>query len=313
MNWKQKCELLRPHKIAVLCGGTSSERKISLRSGKAIAKALKKAGLNVFSVDPARDGWFEELAKKAELVFIALHGAGGEDGTLQKKLDQAGIIYVGSNAPSSKLAFDKYLSKKVFFRKRISSADFRLVQLSDWKKKIKGLETPLVFKPLCDGSSIGVVMVDDLLKDEKKIEQALKKYKQMLVEKKIIGREFTIGILGEKALPVIELAPKRKFYDFKAKYTKGMTNYLVPAPIAKKFSKKLQALALDVHKALGLRDFSRIDVMTDEKEQPYVLEANSIPGFTELSLLPKAAKLDGYSFEQLCTELLFLAYTRNYR
>lgn len=312
MNWKQKCELLKPHDVAVLCGGTSSERKISLRSGKAIAKALKKAGMSVFSVDPAKQGWFEKLKKKADFVFIALHGAGGEDGTLQDKLDRAGIIYVGSDAISSRLAFDKYLSKKVFSEKKISSADFRLVRLSNWKRKIKGMKTPLVFKPLRDGSSIGVVMVDDLSKDESLIEQALKKYKEMLVEKKIVGREFTVGILGEKALPVIELAPKRKFYDFKAKYTKGLTNYLVPAPIAKKFSEKLQKMALEVHNALGLRDVSRVDIMADENENAYVLEANSIPGFTELSLLPKAAKLEGYRFEQLCVELLYLAYQRNH-
>ena len=220
------------------------------------------------------------------------------------------VPYVGSDSRSSRLAFDKILSKRVFLKKRIPTPKFAIVPPGRWKASSSRFPTPFFIKPPREGSSIGIYEVRKWKESADKIKATAHSYGTFLIEEKIQGREFTVGILGNRALPVIELKPKHGFYDYHSKYTKGMTEYLVPAPIPQKQARRLQKLALAVHHALGLRDFSRVDIMVDEKKRPYVLEANSIPGFTELSLLPKAARAAGISFEELCSELVRLAAER---
>lgn len=305
-----KSESLKGLKIGVLLGGRSSERTISIRSGRAVLSALKRSGFFVRPLDPGDPEAFTERLRKIDLAFIALHGQGGEDGTIQRELEAAHIPYVGSDPRGSLQAFDKGIAKRLFTKQNIPTAPYVLVDQTNWRSRLKSFPTPFFVKPLREGSSIGVFPVEDFAKSAEILEQAFTQYGKLLVEKKIIGREVTVGVLGNKALPVVELVPKRLFYDFRAKYTKGMTDYLVPAPISDTLAGKLQRTALSVHRVLGLRDFSRVDILVDKEERPYVLEANSIPGFTEMSLLPKAARSAGISFESLCEQLAQMAYLR---
>ncbi len=305
-----KSGLSKSLKIGVLYGGASSERKISIRSGRAVTRALKRSGFSARWIDPARPQAAKQACQKIDLAFIALHGRGGEDGTIQSRLEKLKIPYIGSDPRSSRLAFDKILAKRIFLKKKIATPRFAIVPPSHWKKVCVRFKPPFFVKPPQEGSSIGIYEVRSFEESADKIRNTARLYGTFLIEEKIAGREFTVGILGSRALPVVELKPKHGFYDYRSKYTKGMTDYLVPAPISRALSGKLQKMALAVHRALGLRDFSRVDLMVDENEKPYVLEANSIPGFTELSLLPKAAKAAGISFEQLCCELVGMAFRR---
>lgn len=307
-NLKSKSSRLL--KIGVLYGGASSERTISLRSGRAVHAAIKRLGYPAVWIDPRNSARTAVQLRKVDLAFIALHGRGGEDGVIQKRLESQKIPYIGSDAASSWRAFDKAISKKIFVKAGVPTAPFVLVNARNWKTKLASFPSPFFVKPLQEGSSIGVFSVENFTQEAEKIKHALKQYKELLVEPKITGREFTVGVLDNAALPVVELKPKSSFYDYHSKYTKGMTEYVVPAEISKPFAAKLQKIALKAHRVLGLRDFSRVDIMADENETPYVLEVNSIPGFTELSLLPKAAKAAGLSFEALCERLIDCACKR---
>jgi len=292
-------------------GGRSHERPISLRSGKAVYQALKSAGLDVVMIDTA-NGFRSKLKREPiDLAFLALHGVGGEDGAIQKILNRSRIPYVGSNPKSSALAFDKAQAKRLFLRFGIPTPHYDVLTRKNWKQTLKQWNPPYVIKPVNEGSSIGVFFVQRKGSESRKIQSSFKRYPRLLIEKEINGREFTVGILGNRALPVIELKPKRKFYDYKAKYTKGLTEYLIPAPISKDLSSKLRAIALKAHRALGLRDLSRVDFKVDVSENPFVLEVNSIPGFTGTSLLPKAAKQVGLDFTELCLSLLGMAHSRS--
>ena len=300
---------LKPLRVSVICGGSSSERKISLRSGKAVAKALRNSGLKVSLADPSSKLFHKKL-KATDIAFLTLHGKGGEDGVIQPILEKWGIPYIGSDSRHSRVAFDKVSSKEVFRRHGIPTAPYGLLRAGSWKKSIKVLNLPLFMKPPKEGSSIGAFPVEDLTENAVKITQAIARFGTLMAEQKIDGREFTVGILGNTPLPVIELRPKSRFYDYRSKYTKGMTEYLIPAPIEPSLEKKLRKIAVKAHRALGLRDLSRIDMMVDQAGQVFVLEANSLPGFTELSLLPKAARAVGISFEELCCKLLYAAWKR---
>lgn len=296
--------------VCVLLGGESDEREISIKSGTAITEALKRKGIFAYAVD-ASNGFRKMLKeKKPDIAFIAVHGRGGEDGKLQSALSKLRIPYVGSSPKASKLAFDKDRAKKIFHQNNIPTPPGYVITRKNWKKLMNKIALPAVIKPTQNGSSIGVLMVVTRAELKKKIQESIKIYPRLLIEQKIEGREFTVGILGARALPVIELKPKRSFYDYRAKYTKGLTDYLVPAPIHLKLQKELSRLAEKTNRVLGLRDFCRIDFMVDSSGKPYVLEANSIPGFTETSLLPKAAKAVGIGFEDLCCKILNLAKKR---
>lgn len=308
-----KFELSKGLKIGVIRGGSSSERAISLRSGRAIYRALKTAGLAVRYLDPADPVRLKKGLGKIDVAFLALHGHGGEDGVIQRQLERRRISYTGSDERGSRLAFNKVFAKRIFRRAGIPTADFVLLSPKNWKKKLVRFPMPSFVKPLCDGSSIGVFMVNSPLDSSSRIRRAFRRYGILFAEKRIQGREFTVGILGDRALPVVELKPGNAFYDYQAKYTKGKTDYLVPAPIPTGLARRLQNLGLRVHKALGLRDLSRVDIMVDGRGRPFVLEANTIPGFTEFSLLPKAARADGIGFEDLCCRLLAYACRRTRR
>jgi D-alanine-D-alanine ligase len=297
-------------RIGVLYGGLSSERKISIRSGRAVTRGLKAAGFKTLHLDPRNASLFKRRLKQIDLAFLALHGKGGEDGQIQALLERARIPYIGADVRGSRNAFDKILSKKIFTHAGIPTAKYQLITRKTGIGPLKRMRLPLFVKPPKEGSSIGAFAVEDFAKDAVKVKNVLDAFGELLVEPKIEGRELTVGILGNQALPVIEMKPKSGFYDYHAKYTKGMTEYEVPARIPIKLAKQLQKIALKTHKALGLRDLSRVDIMVDQAGKPYVLEANSIPGFTELSLLPKAAKCAGISFENLCTRLVAFAWQR---
>jgi len=296
-------------RVGVFSGGASSERAVSLRSGRAVQKALLEAGVSVIPIDPRNPRRLQSALSQINLAFLALHGKGGEDGSIQARLEKAGIPYVGSDPLGSRTAFQKVKAKRIFEREGIPTPPWRTFTPRDWQK-LQNFPAPFFVKPVAEGSSIGVFLVEDFAQSVEKITQALVRYPVLLAEKKIVGREFTVGILGNRALPVVELRPRRSFYDYRAKYTRGMTKYLVPAPIPLDWRRRFQRLALRVHQALGLRDFSRIDLMAEGDGVPFVLEANTIPGFTELSLLPKAAQEAGISFERLCLELVGMAWKR---
>lgn len=297
-------------RIGVLLGGNSRERQVSLRSGRAVYQALKSVGLDVVRID-TQVGFRSKLKRaRIDLAFLALHGRGGEDGTIQRILTAKGIPYVGSDSRGSASAFDKARAKRIFFRLGIPTPPFEVLNPKNWRQKVQRWDLPYVIKPVHEGSSIGVFFVERSRDISKKIQSSFKHYRRLILEQKIEGREFTVGILGRSALPVIELKPKRRFYDYKAKYTKGLTEYSIPAPVSQELTVALQSWALRAHEALGLRDLSRVDFKVDIRGNPFVLEVNSIPGFTETSLLPKAAEFMGLDFPRLCLRLLELAKER---
>lgn len=301
---------VREYKIGVLFGGSSSERKISLKSGAAVYDALKKANFNVVKIDVKNRP--EEILKKAriDMAFIALHGQGGEDGSIQNLLEALCIPYTGSDARASFNAFDKSMTKEILKRAKIPSPNSVVVTAQNWKKEVKKLSFPVCIKPVDNGSSIGVHMSSSFTDLEKKMAAVFLLYDRYIIEERIEGREITVGVLGTKALSIVELRPSNAFYDFRSKYTPGKTRYLIPAKFSAPEYKKYQKLALATHCALGAQDFSRVDMIIDSGGKPYVLELNSIPGFTATSLLPKAAHYEGLHFAALCEHILELALRR---
>jgi D-alanine-D-alanine ligase len=297
--------------VGVFMGGASRERNISLRSGVAIAKALESLGFRVEAVDTANDFRTVLQSGRIDFAFPALHGLGGEDGKLQAVLAHHEIPYVGSDPQASALAFHKFKAKKCFETFKIQTPDFARVTHANLEYIFSSWPPPYVLKPAEEGSSIDVTFVSRKSQGKKEMAAKLDRYSELLIERVIKGRECTVAILGGEALPVIEITTTRSFYDFTAKYTTGFTNYLVPAPISHRLEQRLKNIALQAHRALGLRDLSRVDFMVAEDESPFVLEVNSIPGFTETSLLPKAALHAGIDFQSLCVQLLKLAYARN--
>lgn len=298
-------------KVAVFLGGSSPERKISLKSGRSVAQALKNRGYQVQKINPRYIPQSQIKKKNFDVAFIALHGKGGEDGTLQKFFEKNDIPYIGSDVKGCQISFDKLKTKIRLIQKSLPTPPYLTLSLANFSKQYPKIKGPFFAKPLQDGSSLGIFSVDDPGKARALTLRSLKKHSRLLVEEKIVGREFTVGVLKGKALPVIELKPKGDFYDYKSKYTKGMCQYLVPAPIDKALESKLKKLAKKTHDVLGLRDLSRIDFMVDMQNRPYILEANAIPGFTEFSLLPKAAREIGVNFEELCHQLVQSALKRS--
>lgn len=298
-------------RIAVLAGGTSCEREISLISGQAVYAALQNAGYNVVLLDPAGN-FIEELKQaKIDLVFIALHGSFGEDGTLQEMLDKAGIFYTGSGARASRLAFDKSKAQLIFRENGVSVPKLHLFENKAKTSKPEGWEAPYVIKPACCGSSVGVTIVRDETKFEEAVAEAFRYSDIVLMEQFIAGRELTVGILGDEALPVVEVIASRSFYDYQAKYKDGGTRYETPARITPAQEKSIVQEALRANRLLGCQVMSRVDVMLGEDGRPYVLEINTIPGFTGKSLLPKAALANGIDFTELCVRILELSLIKS--
>jgi D-alanine-D-alanine ligase len=309
-----KYNSLKDKKIVVVCGWVSREREVSLRSGRKIYDALLKKGYNVTLVDPKIEGWKPVL--DGDIVFIALHGKPGEDGTIQGLLETFGIPYTGSGVMASSLAMNKVVSKKIFIASGIPTP--RYVSLEDFNSidrfvssAIESIGLPLVVKPVSEGSSIGVSIVRDRKDLDDIVIDTVDKFGDIFIEEYIEGREITVGILDVDgrltALPILELVPKKEFYDYTAKYTSGMTEFIIPARMKEEKYRLAQDLAVKAHKALGCIGFSRVDLVTDKDDNPYVLEVNTIPGMTDLSDLPAMAKAYGIEYEDLVEIMLYSA------
>lgn len=299
--------------IGVILGGPSNEREVSLATGKAIAGALRSRGHNVIEI--GENGSIEKdiIAKKIDIAFIALHGRYGEDGMIQRFLEDVGVPYTGSGPKASSCAFDKSVSKSIFIENDVPTAEYILIGSKD-KNILEEIERkfsfPIVIKPADSGSSIGLSIVKEPEDIEKALDKASECNSKIIIEQYIHGKEITVGILDEAALPVIHIVPKAGHYSYEAKYIKGMTEYIVPAELPQELYKKVQYIGLKAHNVLGCRDFSRVDMRLDPAGNPWVLEVNTIPGFTETSLLPKAAKAVGIEFGKLCERILTLALER---
>jgi D-alanine-D-alanine ligase len=302
--------MLIGRKIAVLKGGPGSERKVSMASAAGVEKALAGLGATVFSVDVRDEGFV--VPDGVDFAFNVVHGTMGEDGRIQRILEERGIRYTGEGVAASERAFDKILSKKCFAENDVSTPDFEIISADDRPK----MPLPYVLKAPCEGSSVGVYIV----KSEEEIEPAFKDVKQyaceVLIEQFVPGRELTVGVVGDLALPIIEICPKKGFYDFNNKYpflnpqAGGAAVHLCPAPLPDDVTLKIQNLALKAHRALGLEIYSRVDVLLPENGEPSVIEINTIPGMTEASLLPEAAAAAGISYPELCERIVELSSAR---
>jgi D-alanine-D-alanine ligase len=296
-------------KIAVLMGGPSAERPVSLRSGAAVVNALTATGAKVRPID-IQEAKFV-IPRDVDVAFIALHGTFGEDGTLQLMLEDSGIAYTGSGPEASSWAFDKIVSKAKFREAGIPTPKCEVFDRARCDlKRLAKLGFPLVIKPSRQGSSVGVSIVQEEADLEEACQIAWRYDHHLLAEQFIAGRELTVGIFDGHALPVIEIQPKHDFFTYEAKYTKGQTEYLVPAPLDKDIEAQVKAVALRAHDCLGCRDYSRVDLILGERNQLFVLEVNTIPGFTETSLVPKAARAAGIEFRDLCARLVQMALAR---
>jgi len=301
-------------KIGVLLGGPSTERDISLKSGKAVYNVFLSAGLDVVEIDIVSDDLEEnaQLIKNShiDVAFIALHGHFGEDGKIQALLERLDIPYTGSGPEASSLAMHKVASRQIFQRNGLNVPRYKVFSEIKAAQEPK-MPFPLVVKPASHGSSIGLSIVNDKEQLLPALEVAFQLDRQVIVEEYIKGREFTVGIFGQMALPVIEIKPKNIFFDFAAKYQPGLTEYIVPAKIDEDIKDILQKDAFTAHQSLGCFGFSRVDMLLNSSDnQVYILELNSIPGLTENSLLPKAARAAGIDFLDLCKELVRQAYAR---
>jgi len=294
-------------KIVVMLGGPSAEREVSLRTGAAVANALRSLGHEVTELDPRDDSW--ELPPGTEVVFLALHGTYGEDGTVQRHLDKLGVPYTGCDAEASRIAFDKVLTKERCVAAGVPTARF-VVMNSATTPWPAGWQPPVVLKPVRQGSSVGLQFVEEVSQWEKALATSIQFDSEVLVEEKIVGRETTVGILDGTALPVVEVRPKQGVLDYHNKYTPGASEYFCPADFDAATTKKIQDAALAAFRAIGGRDYSRVDVMVRANGDPVVLEVNTLPGMTATSLLPKAAAIIGLNYAQLCQRMVELALVR---
>ncbi len=328
-------------KVAVLMGGTTSEREISLRTGRGMAQALRQLGHEVLAVDaangrllPAGD---EERAtpntaivqagpaalvsaaavRDAEVVLIALHGGAGENGTLQALLELAGKPYTGSGVMASALAMNKAMSKRVFEHARIPTPPWLLVEAQgvlaaallagEIPPTVTALGLPLVVKPNEEGSTVGLTIVMEWAGAPAAFREAARHGYEILLERFIEGRELTVAVIGDRALPIVEIRPKSGFYDYESKYTAGRSDYFCPADLPDALAERVQMLGLAASRALDCRGVSRVDFRLDPDDVPWCLEVNTIPGMTPTSLVPMAARAAGMSYEQVVQRMLDLA------
>ena len=289
-------------KVAVLKGGVSSEREVSLKSGAAVAQGLREGGYEVVEVEV--DSRSLKLPSGVEAVFVALHGQFGEDGEVQTLLAEAGVPCTGSGAASSRLSFDKVLTRVCLAGNGVPVAKGEVLKVA----AARTLPLPVVVKPPREGSSVGCYLVFEESEWEASFKKAVQFSGDALVEEYIPGRELTVGIVGDQVLPVVEIKPAKKWYDFAAKYVNGNTEYTVPAKLEPETAEQLQAIALKTFTSLGAEGFGRVDFRLSPEGNPYVLELNAIPGFTATSLLPKAAQAAGIGFSALCCRIMEQAH-----
>ncbi|MFC0047428.1 D-alanine--D-alanine ligase [Rheinheimera tilapiae] len=294
-------------KVAVMFGGTSAEREVSLKSGAAVLKALQAQGIDAHAFDPKDQPLSALEAQAFDRVFIVLHGRGGEDGTMQGALQLHDMPYTGSGVLGSALAMDKIRCKFLFSAHGLPTAPFRVAQKGDdidYAAMLAQLNGKVMVKPANEGSSIGMSAASTAAELEQALALAFEYDDAVLVEQWINGREFTVSMLDGQALPVIEMRTPRAFYDYEAKYQSNSTEYLCPAPISAEQTASLQQSAMAAFKAVGASGWGRVDAMLDSDGQFRLLEVNTVPGMTEKSLVPMAARAAGYSFEQLVAKIL---------
>jgi D-alanine-D-alanine ligase len=328
-------------KIAVLLGGTSEERNVSLASGLGIVNALRERGHEVFTIDTAR-GYIapeDEAAllpagvgaappepitnplpptelgnipqlRDADIAFLALHGGSGEDGTIQAYLELLGVPYTGSGPLGSAIAMDKDVTKRILRDAEVPTLPWRVARAPDYEYDLDTIESfvgyPCIVKPASQGSSVGLTVVETPTQLEEAVRLAAQFDPEVMIERFAKGRELTVGVLGDQALPPIEIRPKKGLYDYESKYTPGMTEYLCPAPVDEEIVAQIQAYALRAFRVLKLKGYARIDFIL-AREHLYCLEANTLPGMTATSLLPKAAKAAGLSYGELCERIITLS------
>ena len=293
--------------ITVMLGGPSAEREVSLRSGAAVAQALRSLGHEVSELDAKTADW--TLPSKTQVVFLALHGTYGEDGTAQTRLEELGIPYTGCGPAASRIAFDKVLTKQRCLESGVPTARFTVIEniSASWPM---GWQPPVVLKPVRQGSSVGLQFVERVSDWSKALAEAMRYDDRVLMEEKIAGREVTVGILDGQTLPLVEVRPKQGVLDYVTKYTAGATESFCPARVDPETAERVAAAALGAFNAIGGRDYSRVDVMVRPTGEPVVLEVNTLPGMTELSLFPKAAAAAGLSYADLCQRMVELALRR---
>jgi D-alanine-D-alanine ligase len=292
----------KPHRLAVLKGGPSAERDVSLRSGTAAAEALREAGYEITEVVVEDENFV--VPDGTDLAFLALHGTFGEDGQVQKILAARGIPYTGASAEASRIAFDKEKTKEKLRQHGVPTPEGQLVR----RLEEITLPLPVFIKPNAQGSSVGTHPATTRQELASALADALKFDAEVLVEQLIKGRELTVGVLGDEVLPIIEIHPLDGFYDYTNKYTKGRTEYFCPAALPDSITALIQRYALAAHRSVGDTVYSRVDFLLEEDVFPYCLEINTIPGMTATSLLPKAAAAVGIAFPQLCRRIVELSW-----
>lgn len=298
--------------IAVLMGGPGSEREVSLKSGEGVVEALRSLGAKVTPVDVRGPDF--ELPPETEIAFNVIHGTFGEDGQLQRILESRGVSYTGEGVAGSALAIDKIATKKRFVERDVPTAPFEIVR--DGARPT--LPLPFVVKAPREGSSVGVYIVREPEEVDAVVRDAARFGRELLVEKFIAGRELTVGVVGDQALPIIEIRPKKagEFYDFANKYNflnpqAAGADHLCPAPLDERLTKRVQHYARAAHRALDLQVYSRVDLLLDEAGEIFVMEVNTIPGMTPVSLLPEAARAAGIEYPELCARIISLSKIRS--
>jgi D-alanine-D-alanine ligase len=298
-------------RVLLLAGGNSDEREVSLRSGASVKAALIKAGYEVKEFDPAQPLTKTEV-EGCDVVFPVLHGAGGEDGTLQAQLDKFGTPYVGTGTAASELCFDKWRYKELLIENGLPTPRGELVnEAGFWESKL--IKNPFVLKPYDGGSSVDTLIMRDGRPEPNHatVAELFKKHSELLLEELIEGTEITLPVLGQEALPVIEIIPPPSGeFDYENKYNGKSQELCPPLHVAQDIQAKAQDMAVRIHKLTNCRDFSRTDIMIDTADNLFVLETNTIPGMTDQSLFPKAAQVSGISMEQLVDKLVRLALAR---
>lgn len=295
------------HRVAVLYGGDSSEREVSLQSGEAVAVALKKAGLDIYLFDPSHEPLENLKRMGVEAVFNVLHGGWGENGEMQAVLHMWGIPQTGSKAKACMLAFDKYLTKLIWQNMGLKTAPFFLIQEEEDLNKAEALGFPLFLKPLTEGSSVGVRKIKNKQELIQEFVHLKKQHSMLMAEEFLSGGEYSCSIIGETALPVIKIEPVNEFYDYESKYLSDKTRYLCPALLTEKEEKNARCLAKAAFESVGGKGLGRVDFMRNAQGDFSLLEINMVPGMTSHSLMPMAAKVAGLSFQELCLRILSYA------
>ena len=292
-------------KILVLMGGWSNEREISLISGESVFNSLVVSKLDVIKLDLNKDNIGKIKGLNPDRIFIVLHGKGGEDGEIQLHLENLGIPYTGSGSESSKVCMNKRTTKKILLENNIQTPSYIKISKSTNIEDIENsFQYPFVIKPASEGSSIGVYVVEDRVSCKEAINENVKISNDVIVEEYIRGKEYTVGIVDNNALPVIKLIPPGKFYDFDAKYNSKETKYICPSGLDQNTEEEIKKLSLNCFSLLNCRGWGRVDLIIDEKNKPWVIELNTVPGMTEHSLVPMAANYRNINFDELVLKIL---------